>query len=456
VARIFRQTFSKLLPEGAEIFTRKGLRYARFENSKGKMQTAPLSKDGKSVIIETPKWYIRYKDADGKHKKQAGYTDLKATEQLAQQLERTAEHVRSGYKPREYESLTIPLITHLDDYKESLLAKGTSQGQARQVYNRSRRIIEGCNFRFWADISANKVQLFLAELRKDTDKKRGFSAQTNNGYLQAIKSFCSWLVMEGRAPRSPLVHLKGLNVQTDRRHDRRALTIEECKALIKAAQNGPVVQKMTGPDRAMLYRVALGSGLRASEIRTLNIGRCLLDNNPPTLVVKAAYSKHRREDSQPITLELANDLIQYIGNRPDDELLFPAMPIADRLAKMLRKDLLPAGIPYCDGSGRYADFHALRHTFITNLARSGVHPKQAMDLARHSNINLTMARYSHTLLKDRAEALKGLPSFNGRLTRCIEQKATGTYNKKPLIAQPKAKATSGATINTGLSCKVIK
>ena len=58
-----------------------------------------------------------------------------------------------------------------------------------------------------------------------------------------------------------------------------------------------------------------------------------------------------------------------------------------------------------------ADFHALRHTFITNLARAGVHPKIAQGLARHSDINLTLRRYSHTVLSDRATAVAALPDL---------------------------------------------
>ena len=66
------------------------------------------------------------------------------------------------------------------------------------------------------------------------------------------------------------------------------------------------------------------------------------------------------------------------------------------------------------GQQRYAySFHTLRHTYATNLARSGVHPKIAMDLLDHSDINLTMAYYSHTDVKERAEALGGLPSLVG-------------------------------------------
>ncbi len=53
-------------------------------------------------------------------------------------------------------------------------------------------------------------------------------------------------------------------------------------------------------------------------------------------------------------------------------------------------------------AGLVADFHALRHTFITRLARSGVSPQMAQSLVRHSDINLTMSRYTHVGLHDQA------------------------------------------------------
>ena len=64
-----------------------------------------------------------------------------------------------------------------------------------------------------------------------------------------------------------------------------------------------------------------------------------------------------------------------------------------------------------DEQGRYTDFHALRPTFLTNLAMSGVHPKIAQSLARHSDINLTMTRYTHILLETQSDALKFLPNL---------------------------------------------
>ena len=77
---------------------------------------------------------------------------------------------------------------------------------------------------------------------------------------------------------------------------------------------------------------------------------------------------------------------------------------------MMKADLEAAGIPYVDAHGLYADFHALRHTFITNMMKSGVNPKTAQALARHSTIDLTMNVYTTLTMTDQAAALNTLPS----------------------------------------------
>jgi hypothetical protein len=48
-------------------------------------------------------------------------------------------------------------------------------------------------------------------------------------------------------------------------------------------------------------------------------------------------------------------------------------------------------------------------TFITNLTRSGVAPKTAQLLARHSDINLTMNTYTMLGVLDQAGAVESLP-----------------------------------------------
>jgi len=53
-------------------------------------------------------------------------------------------------------------------------------------------------------------------------------------------------------------------------------------------------------------------------------------------------------------------------------------------------------------------FHALRHTFISNLARAGIHPRNAQALARHSTIDLTMNVYTHVAMDDLANDLEAM------------------------------------------------
>ena len=73
------------------------------------------------------------------------------------------------------------------------------------------------------------------------------------------------------------------------------------------------------------------------------------------------------------------------------------------------------------------DFHALRHSFITALARSGVHPKVAQTLARHSTITLTLDRYSHVETDELSIAVAGLPDLSGDPTEAASM--TGTYGR---------------------------
>jgi hypothetical protein len=53
----------------------------------------------------------------------------------------------------------------------------------------------------------------------------------------------------------------------------------------------------------------------------------------------------------------------------------------------------------------------LRKTFITNLSKSGVSPKMAQSLARHSDISLTMNVYTDVVLEDQAVAVELLPEL---------------------------------------------
>jgi hypothetical protein len=64
------------------------------------------------------------------------------------------------------------------------------------------------------------------------------------------------------------------------------------------------------------------------------------------------------------------------------------------------------------------DFHALRNTFLSSVLAAGADLKQAMQLARHSDPRLTVARYARTQLQDLGNLVGRIPSgaFAGNQT----------------------------------------
>jgi integrase len=258
------------------------------------------------------------------------------------------------------------------------------------------------------------------------------SIETKNLHLQAVKSFAQWMVRDGRAAESPLAHLQGGNAAKDPKRVRRALSDEECAYLLAGAPKAGPMYGMTGEARALMYSVILETGLRQNEVRTLTPGACDLEGDPPTVTVKAAYAKAGRADDLPVRPSTAARLATFIKGMGADEQIFPLPANRKHVIAALRADLdagrglwIEAGgtekgraeraktdfLQYIDRAGRFADFHALRHTFASSLAKAGTPPKIAMDLLRHTDINLTMRTYSHSIAADRAQAITALPEI---------------------------------------------
>jgi len=429
-----------------------------------------------SETRKTARWYAEVR-LEGRPRRVPGFTDRKATEALGRSIEALTRCKAAGERPDPVMTKWIEglprklrgvlarmgllsgckaaaleaLLSHLDGvtdaegrvalvgFRQALTAKGATPRHVDLVTNRARRVIEGCGFVFWSDVSASKVMAYLDGLRADAlDEKgevakRGIGAQTFNFYLAAVKQFCRWMVKDGRASESPVAHLDGRNVRTDRRHERRALSVDELRRLLTAAKGGLEHHSMAGPERAMLYRLAVETGLRAAELASLTRASFALNGPRPTVTLLAAYSKHRREDVLLLRPDLAAELRAHLAGKLPAAPAFERMPTSYRTAVMFKADLAAAGITYRDDAGRVADFHSLRHTFITNLAASGCHPKTAQVLARHSTITLTMDRYTHGVVGDEAAALDRLPDLSAPPAEAVRD--TGTAGPEPAAAR---------------------
>ncbi len=275
-------------------------------------------------------------------------------------------------------------------------------------------------------------------------------------YLRSIKAFSRWLWRERRTPEDPLCSLSLYNEQTDRRHVRRELTPEEINYLLRFVEMRTMPNHcMPGPDRAMVYRVACGTGFRVKELQSLECGSFDLESDPPTVTVDASYSKRRRRDVQPIHPGLAQLLRPWLADRQIKERPFKRMPRS--MARTFRDDLRAARakwieqaktdaerqerersdfLAYRDASGRVVDFHATRHTFISTIVSGGASVKTAQELARHSTPTLTIGRYAHTRLHDLTGALEALAGMSSADDTREQQNqvATGTDGKTAMPA----------------------
>jgi len=188
---------------------------------------------------------------------------------------------------------------------------------------------------------------------------------------------------------------------------------------------------MSGPQWAMLYQVAVETGLRRAELASLTRALFDLNGDQPTVTVAAAYSKNRRADTVPLRITTAEALRYFLADKMPRARAFNMPPRRHNVA-MLCVDLKAAGIPYRDEDNRVADFHALRHTCGSWLAAAGVHPKVMQGIMRHSTITLTMDKYTHPFKNDQAEGIAKLPDLSD--PGCESMAATGTNGEN---TQPK-------------------
>jgi integrase/recombinase XerD len=358
------------------------------------------------------------------------------------------------------------IADELREFRGHLIAKGTSETHIELVVRRASRAL--ASWTRWTDITTDTLQARIFDLKT----RDNLSHQTFNFYLAAVNQFGRWMVRTRRASENPAELLSKLNVAVDRRHDRRALNLGEIRALLMAARNGVTRGGITGPERELFYRVALETGLRVNEIRSLTVGSFDLKADHPSVLVSAAYAKGNRKDQIPIPRALAATFAAYFGDRKLEEKALP-LPSANSVTKYLKKDLMAAGVAYRDDKGEFADLHALRHSYITNLANAGVAPKVVQLLARHSTIRLTMDRYTHVgskamldavatlpdLLNNPAEIVAGQPKDDLQAglqeTRdtagfCVTARDTNATPDKKMINAPDRRRTRSKSTKTGL------
>jgi integrase len=323
-----------------------------------------------------------------------GVTDKQVAKEKLSRIVRDAEREREGLslpkKQRDAAMRSVERYVH--EFVESRRGLNRDEKYVRELERKLLRLIRECKWPTLGDIAAHSFEAWRARQRQD-----GMSPKTLNEYHAAAFGLCKWL--EPRIGSNPMRTVERIKALGDPDRIRRALTPAELWRLVSVAG-----------ERAIVYLVAAFTGLRRGELGKIEWRDVHIDEAQPYISVRCSIAKNAKLVRQPLPPRIAAALRQcrLVNVAPTDLVFKRLIPRMNRF----RDDLTAAGIPYIDAKSEYADFHGLRTTFGTELAKSRLPVRVAMELLRHSDVKLTTKIYTDAGMLPIWDAVEALPMFN--------------------------------------------
>jgi integrase len=353
--------------------------YRRKRTIAGKIEMARLYRgryrlDGETKITEIPLHTPDKRVAQQRLEQHVREKQMEATGILAPSAVRKAAQ--------------SPLEEHLRQYVADLQALNRDDQYVYELKNRVRRLIKECVWKQLKDVTADSFQTWRAT--------QTLSPKTLNEYLGSISSLLNWMEKHERIARNPLQHVQKVQANGRQVRPRRAFTDAEMQRLLGVAAK-----------RKVVYLAAVYTGLRRSELAALERPDLHLEGEKPFISVRASTTKNHQQAVIALHPELVAELRTHVATLPEgtSRIFTGVMPTMTRV----KADLKAAGIEFINAAGHRADFHSLRHTLATNLARAGTAPRVAMEIMRHSDMRLTAKTYTDAGLLPVADAVLKLP-----------------------------------------------
>jgi len=352
-------------------------------------------------------------------RKQIPLTQDKTTSlTLLQRLQREADKDRALGITIADRRRDEPIDDYLDAYAAVLRGRGRSTLHVTKTFKRASDVLHDAGTTSPATIIANKILKTVHRYhivgKYDGGRRRVTkrSLETCNHYLRSVKAFSRWLWKTDILVTDPLKNVSLYTADVDRKKIRRALTAQELSILyettLSAKCYGGKRWRLNGTQRALLYIIAACTGLRASELASLKRSAFTIDDFA-SVTIKAKHAKGKRSHALPLPKFIISPLRCRLDTLKPTDYVWPGTWAKEYQAGVFfKRDARRAGLAIANDDGETIDFHALRTSFITNLARGGVHPSVAQRLARHSTITLTMNTYTKlddSVLRDAVELL---------------------------------------------------
>ena len=251
---IFRKTYTRAIPVGAERLTIKGKPCARWRARGGKtiMEDVATLDDGREVVrVHSGTYYCTYRDGDDKVVTVGtGCRERGSAEQFLARLEKGAERVRAGVATHaelhRAQRIAEPIELHIDAYLATL-AGSEMHRQNTDTYLRT--LVEACGWSSLGDLKRSDLETWLAAESRIVEDKPKRSARSRNAYQTALVSFCNWCVKSAKAmEENPFGGMPKASLEADPRRTRASLsTVDEMRRLSRSRQDRTLAARHRSP-----------------------------------------------------------------------------------------------------------------------------------------------------------------------------------------------------------------
>jgi len=204
-------------------------------------------------------------------------------------------------------------------------------------------------------------------------------------YLKHLNTALNTAVLWGHLQVNPIPGRQKVRIQT-RRH-MPFLNVEEIKVLLEAT---------TDPQYRTLLMVYLYTGARREEALVLQYD--------DVQIAEGLITIHGIKDSEDRTLPLhpilSKAMSSHMAGKKRGQRLFPYSP--DYVSHHFKKIIVAAGLP------DWLTIKALRRTFGSHMAISGLDLRRLQEMMGHSDIRTTINHYAHLSKANRVDLEKFL------------------------------------------------
>lgn len=250
-----------------------------------------------------------------------------------------------------------------------------------------------------------KYRVFLSN--RIDDKGAGLARVTQNYYIIALRSFLRFLI------KNDYKTLEPSKIDLPKTESRSVKFLE--KNMVERLVSAPDTSKEEGIRDRAIMELLFSTGLRVSELVSLNCDQINLDRREFGIIGKGRRSRivfisdqaafwiqkyldERKDKFKPL-------FIRYSGKTIEDNNGEKMRLTSRSVERIVKKYVRSARIPVD------ATVHTLRHTFATDLLTNGADLRSVQEMLGHKNIATTQI-YTHITNKQLREVHKSFHSGN--------------------------------------------